>query len=185
MGYLLASVVLAALAALVIVATAKTRAARREERERIAVDLAGSAAYVAQSETCAEAAFRPPQRFHEDRTHDTMFGVRFGDRELSFILDTSGRRLVWWVLRETFAPDDDGVMRRVARNEATFDSEEPECAHIRVLLKAARGERLAPSPPPRATETEPAAQSVDPFERPPDPPHAAQDSSLIAAATGD
>ena len=134
---------------------------RKRSRRMLLGELADVARIAADPLRVGEIAFTGPHRCDGDRTHDTMFTARHGHRLLSFILDTSGWRIRWWILFEIFSPEGAGGGRSL-RLEATFVESAIPHEPIRILLKAARGEIApaaapAPSPPPPDVH-------VDPFD---------------------
>ncbi|MEK7545792.1 MAG: hypothetical protein AAB554_01800 [Patescibacteria group bacterium] len=146
-------------------ALVRARRLRLRDRRKILGEMADLVRLLADPVAAREIAFSSPLRSDEDRAHDTMFNVRYGERRLSLILDTSRMRLRWWVLYELHQPKT-GV--RTLRVEATFVGNAIPVASIQSLLKAARGE--LPSAPelsvPASDAESAAARHVDPLESP-------------------
>jgi len=149
------------------------RRMRRRERGMVLGELKRFACLLEEPTTAMHLVFSGPHRFDEDRAHDTMFSARYGSDLLSFILDTSRRRIRWWILFETYAPASAGA-GRTRRHEATFVEGAIPVEQIRDLLKAARGETRTPAPasevPPESAH--PPDAPVDPFEPIPSGPTA-------------
>lgn len=153
-------------ASIALIGLVRARRLRLRESRLIVGELKDVAKLLADPVHAREVAFTGPHRCDEDRAYDTMFTARHGQRLLSLILDTSRRRVRWWVLYELYAP---GTGERTLRKEAVFDEAAIPHDAIRTLLQAARGEPA--TKPAQETESQPATESrVDPFEQPPSDP---------------
>ena len=152
----------------VLLALVKRRRSRLRDRRMILGEMRDFVRTLEDPLRAGEVAFTGPRRDDEDRSYDTMFGVRHGHRLLSFILDTSGMRIRWWTLYELFAPDSG---ERTLRVETTFVSGAIPVAPIQALLKAAYASAARPA------ALERPEGRVDPFD-PVEPPAAPTEAAV-------